>query len=130
MVFDTLVQYLVTLAIGDGFDDKIIYEEIKNTHAFKLILPEEWTWVMQFITSGGDSLSAYTEFKKVIKDEDGLWKVKSRQLAMRHRLHIGTIVSDAMLKVKFISGGYIGMVEEYFVTRLKVSDNFRLAGRV
>lgn len=130
MVFDTLVQYLVTLAIGDGFDDKIIYEEIKNTHAFKLILPEEWTWVMQFITSGGDSLGAYNEFKKVTKDEDGLWKVKSRQLAMRHRLHIGTIVSDAMLKVKFLSGGYIGMVEEYFVTRLKAGDNFRLAGRV
>jgi ATP-dependent Lhr-like helicase len=130
MVFDTLVQYLVTLAIGDGFDDKIIYEEIKKTHAFKLILPEEWNWVMQFITSGGDSLSAYNEFKKVTKDEDGLWKVKSRQLAMRHRLHIGTIVSDAMLKVKFLSGGYIGMVEEYFVTRLKAGDNFRLAGRI
>jgi ATP-dependent Lhr-like helicase len=26
---------------------------------------------------------------------------------MRHRMHIGTIVSDAMLKVKFMSGGYI-----------------------
>ena len=131
MVFDTLIQYLVTLAIGDGFDDKIIYEEVKNTHAFKMILPEEWDWVMQFITSGGDSLTAYQEFKKVSKDtEDGLWKVKSRQIAMRHRLHIGTIVSDAMLKVKFLSGGYIGMVEEYFVSKLKVGDSFTLAGRI
>jgi ATP-dependent Lhr-like helicase len=129
MVFDTLVQYLVTLAIGDGFDDKVIYEEIKNTHAFKLILPEEWTWVMQFITSGGDSLSAYNEFKKVTKDEDGLWKVKSRQLAMRHRLHIGTIVSDAMLKVKFFSGGYIGVIEEWFISRLEPGDSFTIAGR-
>jgi ATP-dependent Lhr-like helicase len=131
MVFDTLIQYLVTLAIGDGFDDKIIYEEVKNTHAFKMLLPEEWNWVMQFITSGGDSLTAYQEFKKVSKDEDdGLWKVKSRQIAMRHRLHIGTIVSDAMLKVKFLSGGYIGMVEEYFVSKLKVGDSFTLAGRI
>ncbi len=131
MVFDTLIQYLVTLAIGDGFDDKIIYEEIKNTHAFNMILPEEWDWCMRFITYGGKSLTAYPEFKKVAKDEDdGLWKVKSRQLAMRHRLHIGTIVSDAMLKVKFLSGGYIGMVEEYFLSRLKTGDTFRLAGRV
>lgn len=130
MVFDTLIQYLVTLAIGDGFDDKIIYEEVKNTHAFKMILPEEWDWIMQFITYGGDSLTAYQEFKKVIKDEDGLWKVKSRQIAMRHRLHIGTIVSDAMLKVKFLSGGYIGMVEEYFVSKLKTGDSFTLAGRI
>lgn len=130
MVFDTLIQYLVTLAIGDGFDDKIIYEEVKNTHAFKMILPEEWDWIMQFITYGGDSLTAYQEFKKVIEDEDGLWKVKSRQIAMRHRLHIGTIVSDAMLKVKFLSGGYIGMVEEYFVSKLKTGDSFTLAGRI
>jgi ATP-dependent Lhr-like helicase len=130
MVFDLLVQYLVTLAIGDGFDEKTIYNEVRNTHAFKLILPEEWAWIMQFITSGGNSLEAYNEFNKVIKDEDGLYKVKSRMIAMRHRLSIGTIVSDAMLKVKFVSGGYIGMVEEYFVSRLKVGDNFRLAGRV
>ncbi|MFC5282539.1 ligase-associated DNA damage response DEXH box helicase [Pedobacter alpinus] len=131
MVFDTLIQYLVTLAIGDGFDDKIVYEEVRNTFAFKMLLPQEWAWIMQFITSGGESLTAYTEFKKVTKDEeDRLWKVKSRQLAMRHRLNIGTIVSDAMLKVKFLSGGYIGMVEEYFVSRLKAGDNFRLAGRV
>ncbi len=130
MVFDTLIQYLVTLAVGDGFDDRIIYEEVKNTHAFKMLLPEEWSWIMQFITSGGDSLSAYQEFKKVVRDEDGLWKVKSRQIALRHRLHIGTIVSDAMLKVKFLSGGYIGMVEEYFVSKLKAGDSFTLAGRI
>ena len=49
---------------------------------------------------------------------------------MRHRLQIGTIVSDAMLKVKFISGGYIGMVEEYFIAKLKPNDSFTLAGRI
>lgn len=130
MVFDTLVQYLVTLAVGDGFDDAIVYKEVTQTNAFKMLLPEEWAWAMQFITSGGDSLTAYNEFKKVAKDEDGLWKVKSRKLAMQHRLHIGTIVSDAMLNVKFMSGGYIGMVEEYFVSKLKAGDSFTLAGRI
>lgn len=131
MVFDTLIQYLITLAVGDGFNDKTIYQEVTHTHAFKMLLPEEWAWIMQFITFGGDSLNNYQEFKKVIKDEqDGLWKIKSRQLAMRHRLHIGTIVSDAMLKVKFLSGGYIGMVEEYFISKLKTGDSFTLAGRI
>ena len=48
---------------------------------------------------------------------------------MRHRLHIGTIVSDAMLKVKFMSGGYIGVIEEYFISRLHPGDVFTLAGR-
>lgn len=128
--FDTLIQYLITLAVGDGFDDKIIFSEIKNTFAFQEINLEEWYWIMQFITTGGNSLEAYNEFKKVEKDEGGLWKVKNRQIAMRHRLHIGTIVSDAMLKVKFLSGGYIGMVEEFFISRLKAGDHFTLAGSV
>jgi ATP-dependent Lhr-like helicase len=48
---------------------------------------------------------------------------------MRHRLNIGTIVSDAMMKVKMLSGGYVGMIEEYFISRLEPGDSFTLAGR-
>ncbi|MES2829285.1 MAG: ligase-associated DNA damage response DEXH box helicase [Bacteroidota bacterium] len=129
MAFDTLIQYLVTLAVGDGFDDETIFKEVKQTHAFRELLPEEWSWIMQFITTGGDSLTAYNEFSKVSK-VDGLWKVESRQIAMRHRLHIGTIVSDAMVKVKYLSGGFVGMVEESFVSRMKPGTSFTLAGRV
>jgi ATP-dependent Lhr-like helicase len=129
MAFDTLIQYLVTLAVGDGFDDEKIYKEVKETHAFRELLPEEWAWIMRFITTGGESLAAYNEFSKVTK-VDGLWKVESRQIAMRHRLHIGTIVSDAMLKVKYVSGGFVGMVEESFVSKMKVGASFTLAGRV
>jgi len=129
MAFDTLVQYLVTLAVGDGFKEETIYREIKETYCFQDILPAEWHWIMQFITTGGDSLTAYTEFSKVVLIED-LWKVESRQIAMRHRLHIGTIVSDAMLKVKFLTGGYIGMLEESFISKIKPGNSFTLAGRV
>ncbi|MHA4895525.1 ligase-associated DNA damage response DEXH box helicase [Pedobacter sp. PWIIR3] len=129
MAFDTLIQYLVTLAVGDGFDDQKIFSEVKQTHAFRELLPEEWDWIMRFITTGGESLTAYTEFSKVTKI-DGLWKVESRQIAMRHRLHIGAIVSDAMVKVKYISGGFVGMVEESFVARMKPGTSFTLAGRV
>lgn len=130
MAFDTLIQYLVTLAVGDGFDDQKIFKEVKETHAFQELLPDEWNWIMQFITTGGDSLTVYNEFSKVSKAEDGLWKVENRQIAMRHRLHIGTIVSDPMMKVKFLSGGYIGMVEESFISKMKVGNSFTLAGRV
>lgn len=129
MAFDTLIQYMVTLAVGDGFDDKKIYAEVKETHAFRELEPDEWNWMMQFITTGGDSLTAYNEFNKV-ELEEGLWKVKNRQIAMRHRLHIGTIVSDAMVKVKYLTGGYIGMVEESFISKIKPGNSFTLAGRV
>ena len=60
-------------------------------------------------------------FKKV-EIINGLYKITGRRIAMRHRLHIGTIVSDAMMKVKFLSGGYVGVIEEYFISRLNPGD--------
>ena len=60
---------------------------------------------------------------------NGLYRITNRRIAMRHRMHIGTIVSEAMLKVKFMSGGYIGVIEEWFISRLNPGDVFTLAGR-
>ena len=69
-------------------------------------------WCLNFITMGSQSLQAYDEYKRVIIDEDGRYKVESRQTAMMHRLSIGTIVSDAMVQVKYVTGGFIGTIEE------------------
>jgi ATP-dependent Lhr-like helicase len=88
----------------------------------------EWSQILHFITEGGEALQQYDEFRKV-EVMNGLYKINGRRVAMRHRLNIGTIVSDAMLKVKFLSGGYLGMIEEYFISRLSPGDVFTLAGR-
>ena len=47
---------------------------------------------------------------------------------MRHRLSMGTIVSDPVLWVKFKGKG-IGTVEEYFISGIKEGDVFWFAGR-
>jgi len=130
LCFDVLVQFLMTLAIGDGFYPQEMYPQIKETFAFREMTEDEWKGIMDFLTIGGKALKSYEEFHKVVIDETGLYKVTSRRIAMLHRMNMGVIVSDAMLKVKFISGGYIGMVEEYFISRLKKEDKFILAGRV
>ncbi|SMC45454.1 ligase-associated DNA damage response DEXH box helicase [Moheibacter sediminis] len=128
--FDVLVQFLVTLALGGGFKEDELFDVIRNSHAFSFMSIEEWEWCIFFITSGGKIGANYDEFHKVIKSEEGLLIVKSRKIAMLHRMNLGVIVSDAMLRVKFISGGYIGMIEEYFVSKLKPGNKFILAGRV
>ena len=127
--FDVLIQYLSTLAISEGFFPEEIYRELCSTYCFNGMTKEEWMDILRFITQGGAALHQYDEFKKVEIMEDGLYKINGRRLAMRHRLHIGTIVSDAMLKVRFISGGYVGVIEEYFISRLTPGDVFTLAGR-
>ncbi|MGY6562726.1 MAG: ligase-associated DNA damage response DEXH box helicase [Luteibaculaceae bacterium] len=126
--FDVLVQYLVTLACGAGFKSETLLSEIKTTHCFKDITAEEWEFCLNFVTSGGASLSQYPDFKKVAF-VDNLFQVTEKRVAMRHRLSIGTIVSDSNLMVKFMSGGKIGSIEEWFITKLNPGDTFWFAGR-
>lgn len=128
LCFDVLIQYLGTLAISDGFDPDEIYSEVTSTYCYRELTTEEWQQILQFITSGGTALQQYDEFKKV-EVVNGVYKINNRRVAFRHRLHIGTIVSDPMLKVKFLSGGFIGVIEEWFVSRLEPGDVFTLAGR-
>jgi ATP-dependent Lhr-like helicase len=128
LCYDVLIQYLSTLAVSDGFDPYKIFQEVITTHCYKEMTEDEWNSILHFISSGGNALQQYDDYKKM-EWEDELFKIKNRRVAMRHRMNIGTIVSESMLKVKFISGGYVGVIEEYFISRLQPGDVFTLAGR-
>jgi ATP-dependent Lhr-like helicase len=128
--FDVLMQYLVTLAVSDGFYPDQTLKEIRTTFSYTDITDDEWTWLLNFITTGGDSLQAYDEYRKVIIEKDGLYKVEDRRIAQRHRLSIGTIVGDSSLNVKYVTGKHLGTIEEYFISRLNPGDTFWFAGQV
>lgn len=128
MCLDVLVQYLVTLAVGGGLRPEEIKEEVKQTWCFRKLTDKEWDWALRFITTGGNSLGEYDEFSKV-EVVEGVYTVTDRRKALRHRLSIGTIVGDPAIKVKYLSGGLIGTVEESFASRLKKGDVFWFAGR-
>ena len=127
--YDVLVQYLTTLAVSDGFYPNDIFPEIKQTFCFQGITEDEWQWLLNFLVMGSQSLKSYDEYKKVEVEEDGKFKVNSRAIAMRHRFQIGTIVGDASIAVRYQKGGYIGSIEEYFISKLKAGDVFTFAGR-
>ncbi|MCC4211444.1 ligase-associated DNA damage response DEXH box helicase [Leeuwenhoekiella parthenopeia] len=127
--FDVLIQYLTTLAVADGFYPAEIWKEVKQTFCFQAMSEEQWRWILNFITKGSQSLQAYDEYKKIEIEEDGKFKVNSKAVAMRHRLQIGTIVGDAALQVKYLKGGYIGTVEEWFISKLSPGDVFTFAGK-
>lgn len=126
--FDVLIQYLLTLAVSDGFKPDEIVEEIRGTFSFSSVSDDEWIWILNFLTTGGDSLQAYDEYRKVVI-RDGVYKVESRTMAMKHRLSVGTIVGDTSLYVKFVTGKYLGTIEESFISRLNPGDVFWFAGK-
>ncbi len=125
---DVLVQYLVTLAVGGGFDKEEVFRHVKNTYAYKNLTKEEFNWAIRFVSTGGESLSEYAEFTKVVFEE-GLFKVNNRTIAQKHRLSIGTIVGDPILHVRFITGGFLGTIEESFISSLKPGDTFWFSGQ-
>jgi len=127
--YDVLLQYLTTLAISDGFYPEEIYREIKQTFCYQAVSEAQWQWLLNFLVMGSQSLQSYDEYKKVDVEEDGKFIVQNRGVAMRHRFQIGTIVGDANLTVRYQKGGYIGTIEEYFISKLKAGDVFTFAGR-
>ena len=126
---DVLVQHLVTVALGGGFTADEMFEEVCSAHAYRTLGRDEFDWALSFVEGGSGSLAAYPEYHRVQKI-DGVYRVPDRGIAKRHRLAIGTIVSDASMQVKYLSGGQIGTIEESFIARLRKGDCFVFAGRV
>jgi len=126
---DVLVQHLVTVALGGGFKAAPMLAELRTTHAYRHLTKDEFQWALDFVAQGGTSLTAYPEYHRV-REVDGRWRVPDRGIARRHRLQIGTIVSDSVMQVAYLSGGRVGVVEEGFIARLRAGDCFIFAGRM
>src|SRR5690606_2768601 len=126
---DVLAQHCVTLALGGGFDPDDLLAEVRGTHAFDGLPDAAWSAVLDFIVRGGSALESYPDYRRVVHDDDGRFRVHDRRVAFRHRLSIGTITSDGSVQVRYMKGGYLGAVEEAFIGRLRPRDRFQFAGR-
>lgn len=126
---DLLAQHAVTLAVGGGFTRDELLAEARRTHAYRDLTVEELDWVLDFVVRGGPALTAYPEYSRV-EESEGLFTVSDRMVAMRHRLSIGTILSDTALTVKYTSGRTLGTIEESFLARMNAGERFIFAGKV
>ncbi|AZF14822.1 ligase-associated DNA damage response DEXH box helicase [Pseudomonas sp. R3-18-08] len=131
---DVLVQHLVSMALGGGFVPDALLAEVRGAWAYRDLTDADWTWALAFVRHGGLSLTAYPDYRRVEPDEQGIWRVPDARLARRHRMSVGTIVSDASMHLKYWSKGgggkNLGSVEEGFIARLKPGDGFLFAGRL
>ena len=128
--FDVLVQHLVTVALGGGFRPEQLLAEVRSAWSYRALTDAEWQWALDFVARGGQSLTVYPEYRRVLLDEEGVYRVPDAAIGRRHRMGIGTIVSDASVQVKYMTGGRIGSVEESFVGRLTAGDHFLFGGKI
>ena len=127
---DVLVQHLVTCALGGGFVPDELLAEIRGTRAYAGLADVDWQFTLDFVLHGGACLNAYPEYRRVVIDDDGIARVPDARIARRHRIGIGTIVSEASITVRLKNGKALGHVEEGFIARLAPGESFVFAGRV
>ncbi len=125
---DVLVQHLVTCAMGGGFDARDLFREVRTTSAFADLSWEEFEWCLALVEHGGETLKAYKDFQR-IQLMNGQFIGVGGRIAQMHRLNVGTITSDSVVKIRYRGGKTLGTIEEFFVSRLREGDVFVFGGK-
>jgi len=132
---DVLAQHVMGCACSEPFDLVALYDEVRTAGPYRELSWEDFEQVVDFVSTGGYALKTYDRFRRIIRDQDGLWRVRNAQTAQRHRLNVGAIVSPAMLSVRIAGrrggiGRKVGEVEEGMLEMLDPGDTFVFAGQV
>lgn len=126
---DVLSQHAMSMSLAGGFESEILYEEVRTTAAFAELDRNQWQSVLDFLVRGGDALNAYPQYRRLQVDASRRYVPVDAKVARRHRMAIGTITEQSMVKVQFLRGARLGSVEETFISRLQPGDVFNFAGR-
>ena len=53
-----LVQHLVTVALGEGFEPEALLREVRTTYSYRNLTDAEWQWALDFAATGGEARPA------------------------------------------------------------------------
>lgn len=126
---DVLAQHIVTCALGGGFRADELFAEVRTAHSFRMLSRIEFDWALELVTEGG-VLRGYPQFRRVVKGEDGVYRVSDSRAAQLHRLNLGTITGAESLEICYASGKRLGHIDEGFVAHLRPGQKFVFAGKV
>jgi ATP-dependent helicase Lhr and Lhr-like helicase len=125
---DVLAQHVMACACAAPFDEKELLAEVRSSLAYAWIDEALWQRVLGFVENGGYALRAYDRFKRIVRNNHGIWRLAHPEHAARHRMNAGIIVDSEMLTVRFRNGRQLGKVEERFAASLSPGDTFFFAG--
>lgn len=133
---DVLCQHVMGVACSEPVDLLALYDEVTSSGPYKSLSWEDFEQVVDFVSTGGYALKTYDRFRRIVQGQDGLWRARNGDVAARHRMNVGAIVSPAMLAVRVVSGRRsapgrkIGEVEEGYLEMLEPGDTFVFGGQV
>jgi len=140
---DVLAQHIMGCACAGEFDADELFNEISVSAPWEELSRQAFDAVLDFVATGGYALSSYDQYAKLKQNKDGNWRLSHPRLAQNYRLNSGTIVEEAMIKVRLVGvqkkggkpmgrfgGKMLGEVEEWFVEQLAPGDTFLFAGQI
>ena len=129
---DVLAQHVLGVACAGAFHPEALYAEVRRAAPYAALSRRDFDDVLGFVETGGYALAAYERYRKLFRDAEGRLHVRSERIARQHRMNIGTIVEEPLLKVRYAGrgGAALGEVEAYFVNMLTPGDTFVFAGRL
>jgi len=133
---DVLAQHVMGCACSEAFDLLALFEEVTCAGPYRHLTWEDFEQVVDFVSTGGYALKTYDQFRRIVKGQDGLWRARNAQIAQRHRLNAGAILSPAVLSVRISigrsqrPGRKIGEIEEGYLEMLEPDDTFVFAGQI
>jgi ATP-dependent Lhr-like helicase len=143
---DVLAQHVLGRACGEPFLADDLYAEVRNAAPYADLVRADFDDTLDFVATGGYALKSYERFARIKQDKQGRWRVANPMVRQSYRLNVGTIVEEAMLKVKLVrssrskgggstgaiarGGRMLGQIEEYFIEGLTAGDTFVFGGEV
>jgi ATP-dependent helicase Lhr and Lhr-like helicase len=135
---DTLAQHVMGCACSEPFAMDDLYAEITACGPYRGLTWEQFEEVVDLVATGGYALRTYERFARIVRTQDGRWKVRNAQTAQRHRMNVGTIVAAATLNVRIasrrgqrlIGGRKVGEAEEHYFEPMTPGDTFVFAGQI
>jgi ATP-dependent Lhr-like helicase len=144
---DVLAQHVLGCACGEPFLSDELYAEVLTAAPYSGLSRSDFDDVVDFVATGGYALKTYERFARIKQDKAGRWRVTNPRVRQSYRLNVGTIVEEAMLKVRLVrsrgakgntgstgalgrGGRMLGEIEEYFIEGMVVGDTFVFGGEV
>src|SRR5690554_5709856 len=131
---DVLAQHVMGCACSEPFDMQALYDEVRRAAPYADLSWEDWERVVDFVSTGGYALKSYDRYRRIVRNRDGLWRVRNEETARRHRMNVGAIVTAQTLSLRLPgrrgSGKKIGEAEEWFFEQMTPGDTFEFGGEV
>ena len=97
---DVLAQHIMGRACGVGFELEPLFDEIRRAAPYEALDWETYERVVDLVATGGYALKTYDRFKRIVRMQDGVWRVRTARDAQQHRMNVGAIVEAQLLNVR------------------------------